>query len=209
MNEYLTEILIGLIALISGIVTGLFSRKSASDDQIQKFLDRYETLIIKLERENSALKEQILDLGKRLESLQRNYETLNSLHLDIPMPLCIVTKSGTMTHCNKAYEELYLKPLEYTIDEALGMDLVEIFGIDIGLEYMKGWNVIHKNKEAFIFAERVLKGFDSDEYSYQRFMKYPLFTGENATFAGVMIGLEDITKEEYEKFKPKKVRYYR
>lgn len=209
MSEYITEVIIGLVAMLGGVITGLFSRKSASDDQIQKFLDRYETLIVKLERENAELKIQVKELSDKFSTLQRNYETLNSLHLDIPMPLCIVTKSGTMTHCNYAYEEMYLKPLDLTREEILGLDLIEIFGLDIGLEYMKGWDIIHKKKEAVIFAERVLHDVKGEKVGYQKFIKYPLFTGQDATFAGVMIGLEDIEEEEYKKFKPKKVKYYR
>jgi len=58
MQEYIGEIVVGLIALISGLVTGVFSRKNKSDDQLQKILDRYEGLIEKLEKKIAALESE-------------------------------------------------------------------------------------------------------------------------------------------------------
>jgi septal ring factor EnvC (AmiA/AmiB activator) len=194
---------------LASILSVYFNRKNHSDDQIQKFLDRYETQLIKQEQENTELRRELEDVKRQFEALQRNYQVLNSLHLDIPMPLCIVTKDGTLTHYNNAYYEVYLKNLEMHRDEAQGMSLIEVFGMDVGLEYQNGWDTIHRTKEAIIFAERVLQHPDKKDYKYQKFVKYPLFTGENATYAGVLIGLDEITKQEYNKFKPKKVRYFR
>jgi hypothetical protein len=210
----LTSILVPVLAAFFGtgigtVLTVLFNRKNHSDDQIQKFLDRYETQLIKQEQENLDLRRELGHVKRQFEALQRNYQVLNSLHLDIPMPLCIVTKDGTLTHYNNAYYEVYLKNLNLQKDEAQGMSLIEVFGMDIGLEYQNGWDTIHRTKEAIIFAERVLQHPDKEDYKYQKFVKYPLFTGENATYAGVLIGLDEISEQEYEKFKPKKVRYFR
>jgi hypothetical protein len=208
MQEYIGEIVVGLIALISGLVTGVFSRKNKSDDQLQKILDRYEGLIEKLEKKIAALESEQKSFRQQIKELREDNDLLSAIHIDHPFPFCVVLKDGIMKKYNASFYRTYLRPLGFDLEEAEGMHLIEIFGLEIGLEYEKGWEMVHRTGQAVIFAERVLQDPDDvKNVKYQKFIKYPLFAGEG-TYAGVLLAYEDITQKEYENFKPKKLKYY-
>ncbi len=116
MNVEIVNLIIAIIT--GGVLTSIFNYITAKSknkrDDFEVLLNAFRVENTRLQSSEKELREKLESLEKIVFSLKVKLIQLESAHLNMPIPKWIKDKDGTVITVNKAYEDIFLIPQDFT-----------------------------------------------------------------------------------------------
>ena len=144
-----------------------------------------ETQIGDLESKNTLLQAKLRNQESEYDRLKSNMILLSLADDTYPNPKWLKSTDGIMLRLNKAYEDLFLRPLNYTRSDYIGNDDYAIFSKDIADNFRKHDRYVLKIGKPVTFMETVIMPDGTRENV--EVTKYPwIVNGHTLGVAGYM-----------------------
>jgi len=157
------------------LIDMLFSRVKHLENDVKD-------LSAKLDRQNDI----ITELKVKNTELIIRLDTMESAHIDSPLPQWIKDLNSVMVSVNSSYEEHFLKPLGKTASAYIGKNDVDMWGKEVGENFVKHDAVVVRNRKVWYGIENVPQ---KDGSSIPHLIvKYPRYSGNTLIgIAGIAI----------------------
>lgn len=168
-------------AISGGVVVKLIdkfflSRTTERGIQVDTIM---QTVVKERDEYKQKYEEQLkFNLAIERELMQINADRLifDRVPMDLPFPWWLKDSNLRMVKLNDKYEEVFLKPLGKTRDDYINRTDKEVWGEELGAEYIK--NDLH-----VIETRRLYDNMETVHYKGEiikcRVVKYPLFFGDS------------------------------
>ncbi|MDC7994449.1 PAS domain-containing protein [Altibacter sp. HG106] len=144
-----------------------------------------ETQIGDLKSKNTLLQAKLRNQESEYDRLKSNMILLSLADDTYPNPKWLKSTDGIMLRLNKAYEDLFLRPLNYTRSDYIGNDDYAIFSKDIADNFRKHDRYVLKIGKPVTFMETVIMPDGTRENV--EVTKYPwIVNGHTLGVAGYM-----------------------
>lgn len=197
MGLDITGIIITLITVlfsggIGSFLTWKLDNRKEDTTEFGTLLNEYKALREKDQQELNLLRERLdrlenieKDLLLQIQSLQNKLLIFEGSHSDIPLPTWLKDTNGKMIFLNKDYEDTFLLPRGYDIEDYLGKGDESVWEEPIAKVFMKHDKEVILNKKAQRFIEQVTI---NDTNIWLEVLKYPRMFNHNVIgIGGIMI----------------------
>lgn len=200
-----TLIITGLIsALAGGGLASYFNYKLGSKkentNEFTLLLEQYKLLrksdmeeILGLKSRINELENKDLERMLEIQSLKHQLMVFESSHFDIPLPNWLKDTSGRVLFINKEYEETFLIPRGYNMNDYIGSDDYAVWEEAFAKKIIQNDREVIRTKKPITYIEEIeING----NVIYTEILKYP------RKFKDVVIGIGGIVlRQSNETFK--------
>lgn len=157
-------------------------------DRMTKALDRAESKMLELQEQFFELKQKCDDDTLRLErqmneeknqvvKLSTKLSMLEGAFQDLPLPQWLKDTDGKMLSLNKAYEDMFLRPMGKTSKDYIGKTDEDIWGKEIADRFRKNDETATRNGKGFWIGIEPIWVENNDISKHWWIFKYVRYVG--------------------------------
>lgn len=153
--------------------------------QWEKLLSPLQSRVGELEKQLEISRQKESEYQNRINTLENQLILFESSHIDIPLPMWMKDTQGKMVFLNRMYEDMFLIPRGYSINDYVGKTDFEVWSEDVAKDFVANDKTVMRTKKHTRVIEKVNDG--SGGAFYVDVLKYP-----RMTHGGKVIGLSGI-----------------
>ena len=187
----MSEIYQLIIAAISGGVFATFANyllgsRSAKKDEFDILVKTWKEDNERLRGENDRLESEITALRDQVSDLRSKVILMESAHTDAPIPMWLKDMNFKMLSVNRAYEDVFLRPMGMTASDYIGKEDGEVWDSETANEFRVTDQIALDSENPFWTVETVGK------FGKYKILKYVRTMGRaKIGIAGIAIPLEE------------------
>lgn len=194
----------GMLLGGGGIVAWVDSGRDADAAAREQTAVNFELLMSEMRQNNNEMREDIAALERKVDTqaaviedqantirtLQKYVVQLETAQVSLPMPMWVKDRGGVMLFANEAYEEKYLTPRGFSVDDYIGKKDEDVWPVSVAEEF-------RRHDLAVLSRGEVWRGFEGVENANGdiepwRIMKWPI------KLDGIVIAIGGIAWQDFE-----------
>ena len=165
-------------------------------DRMTKALDRSETKMVELQTQFFALKQKCdddtLKLRGKNQELSMRLSMLEGAFQDLPLPQWLKDTDGKMLSLNKAYEDMFLRPMSKTSQDYIGKTDEDVWGPEIAAKFRQNDQEAERNGKGFWIGIEPIWVQNNDISKHWWIFNYVRYVGETPVGgAGLALPIKD------------------
>lgn len=173
----------------------LANRKEGTNE-FQVLVNEYKSIADGLNKRIDGLEDEIKVLRERenqqaleIVKLRNQLIIFESSAIDIPLPMWMKDKEGKMMFLNDHYEDAFLIPRGYTMNDYIGNDDTSVWSDEVAKEFIKNDKEVMRTKK-YVRSMETLENVNGDKYLVE-ILKYPRLINRD------VIGISGIVLKTY------------
>ena len=157
---------------------------------LEIYKEEYKTEVVELRKKLESVELKLIMRDAEITQLRNQLMIFESSHSDIPIPVWLKDTDGKMLFLNEEYEKAILQPLGKTRNDYIGKTDIEVWGDDIGSNFLEHDKQIIRGRRSIQFEE-VWPGANEVFYT-GKVIKYPRFLGRTVIgIGGVIVDINE------------------